>query len=96
MQMQSAACALDAEICSAPLLTLPLNCAERVCRHLQALLALVGSTACVTFAYVFPSLLVLKCHKGRAARVGATCMLLLGAQMAAVAIYNRLHHGQGI
>ncbi|KAI3429739.1 hypothetical protein D9Q98_010054 [Chlorella vulgaris] len=71
-------------------------CLALLVPSIYALLALVGSTACVTFAYVFPSLLVLKCHKGRAARVGATCMLLLGAQMAAVAIYNRLHHGQGI
>ena len=58
------------------------------------LLALVGSTACVTFSYVFPSLLILRCQRGLAARAGALGLLTLGAAMAAIAVYNRLA-GQG-
>ena len=58
------------------------------------LLALVGSTACVTFSYVFPSLLILRCQRGLAVRAGALGLLTLGAAMAAIAVYNRLA-GQG-
>ena len=58
------------------------------------LLALVGSTACVTFSYVFPSLLILRCQRGVAVRAGALALLALGAAMAGIAVYNRLA-GQG-
>lgn len=61
----------------------------------QALLALVGSTACVTFSYFFPGALVLKCQSGWALHAGAVCMIALGVVMAAVAIANQLSgHGE--
>lgn len=112
--------------------------------RLQALLALVGSTACVTFSYFFPAALVgctvacmpndgvmgcepcepwraerggalhripstvhcrsalcpsislqlWRLHKHPGLRAGAASMVALGAAMAAIAVYDRLH-GRG-
>ena len=62
---------------------------------LQALLSLVGATACVTFSYIFPGLLVLRCQRAALPRAGARGMIALGAVMAAIALYNRLAGGGG-
>lgn len=57
----------------------------------QALLALVGSTACVTFSFFFPAALVLEGGRGgAAARAGAVSMIALGAAMAVIAVYDQL------
>lgn len=61
---------------------------------LQALLALVGSTACVTFSYLFPAALVIKCQRHPAVRASAGGMAALGALMAAVALWDQLQ-GRG-
>lgn len=58
----------------------------------QALLALVGSTACATFSLFFPAALVWRCRPGNwPARAGACGLAGLGAAMAAMAVYNQLH-----
>lgn len=56
----------------------------------QGLLSLVGATACVTFSYIFPGLLVLRCQRSALQRAGAAGLLALGAAMAGIALYNRL------
>ncbi len=56
----------------------------------QGLLSLVGATACVTFSYIFPGLLVLRCQRSALQRGGAAGLLALGAAMAGIALYNRL------
>lgn len=70
-----------------PTLRLP---SPPLCCSLQSLLSLIGATACVTFSYIFPGLLVLRCQKAALQRSGAVCLLVLGAAMAAIALYNRL------
>lgn len=61
---------------------------------IYALLALVGSTACVTFSYFFPAALLWRLHKHPGPRAGAASMVALGAVMAAIAVYDRLR-GRG-
>ena len=54
------------------------------------LVSLVGSTACVTFSYVFPGLLVLRRDGRPLWRAAAAGMIVLAAVMAVLAIYNTL------
>ncbi|KAL4421082.1 hypothetical protein ABPG77_001377 [Micractinium sp. CCAP 211/92] len=57
---------------------------------IYGLLSLVGATACVTFSYIFPGLLVLRCQRSALQRGGAAGLLALGAAMAGIALHNRL------
>ena len=54
------------------------------------LVSLVGSTACVTFSYVFPGLLLVKRAETRGGRVLGGGAVALAALMAATAIINTL------
>ncbi|GAB4822555.1 hypothetical protein N2152v2_009601 [Parachlorella kessleri] len=54
------------------------------------LVSLVGSTACVTFSYVFPGLLVLRRDSRPLWRTAAGGMIVLAAVMAVLAIFNTL------
>ena len=54
------------------------------------LLALIGGSACVTFSYIFPALLLWRCQKGVLYRFGALGMMSLGMAMAALAVYDQL------
>lgn len=58
------------------------------------LVSLVGSTACATFSYIFPGLLVLRREAGLVRRGAAGGMVCLGACMGSIAVYNTLSgHG---
>lgn len=57
---------------------------------IYALLSLIGATASVTFSYIFPALLVLRCQRAAVPRAGAVGLLGLGAAMAGIAMYNRV------
>ena len=54
------------------------------------LVSLVGSTACVTFSYVFPGLLLVRRARTTGGRVIGGGAVGLAALMASVAIYNTL------
>ena len=54
------------------------------------LVALVGSTACVTFSYVFPGLLLVRKSRGVAGRALGGGAVALAAVIAIVGIYNAL------
>ena len=54
------------------------------------LVSLVGSTACVTFSYVFPGLLLVRRAQSAGGRVLGAGAVALAAVMASVAVYNTL------
>ncbi len=60
------------------------------------LVSLVGSTACVTFSYIFPGLLVLRRDTSTARRACAAGMIGLGSVMAALAVFNTLSGHAGL
>ncbi|EFN56345.1 hypothetical protein CHLNCDRAFT_144819 [Chlorella variabilis] len=63
---------------------------------IYSLIAIVGATACVTFSYLFPGLLVFKERgAGLGRRVTAGGMLALGVCMAAVETLNHVAGGGG-
>ncbi|KAL6774169.1 hypothetical protein ACKKBG_A24015 [Auxenochlorella protothecoides x Auxenochlorella symbiontica] len=54
------------------------------------MLSLVGSTACVTFSYIFPGLIMARNGKTRLGRVGGGSTVIMAVVMATVAITNTL------
>ena len=54
------------------------------------MLSLVGSTACVTFSYIFPGLIKLRNGRTRLGRAGGASVVAMAVVMAGVAIVNTL------
>lgn len=54
------------------------------------MLSLVGSTACVTFSYIFPGLIKARNGRKRGGRAGGIAVVLMAVVMAGVAIVNTL------
>ena len=57
-------------------------------------MGLIGSTACVTFSYVFPGLIMARGGGSAASRTAGASIVVLAAIMAATAIANTLAGNQ--
>ena len=59
-----------------------------ICRSVYVVVSLVGSTACVTFSYVFPGLLLWRLGETPSQRAGGGAAIALAGAMAALAVGN--------
>ena len=59
-------------------------------------MGLIGSTACVTFSYVIPGLILARLGRGPLARHVGGALVALAAVMAATAVANALSGNAGV